>query len=213
MNTTRSTRGHRFFAVVLTLAIAVIAVFAVQQSIAAASASSSGGTSWPGTPATGGGGGDDGVLDKADGVIADGAQPDVFDQQHPAVTNLDPALLDALRRAATDAAHSGVSLLVNSGWRSPELQQQLLQDAVRNYGSTGEAARWVATPETSEHVAGAAVDLGPMTTLDWMAQHGDRYGLCQTYANEPWHYELRPDAVSNGCPAMYADPTEDPRMW
>ncbi len=41
---------------------------------------------------------------------------------------------------------------------------------------------------------------------------GAEYGLCQIYANEPWHYELRPDAVEVGCPALYADPTEDPRM-
>jgi hypothetical protein len=40
----------------------------------------------------------------------------------------------------------------------------------------------------------------------------DAYGLCQSYGNEPWHYELRPDAVDDGCPPIYADPTEDPRM-
>ena len=39
-----------------------------------------------------------------------------------------------------------------------------------------------------------------------------QYGLCPVYGNEPWHYELRPDAVEYGCPAMYADPTHDPRM-
>ena len=38
------------------------------------------------------------------------------------------------------------------------------------------------------------------------------YGLCRIYGNEPWHYELRPDAVDHGCPPMYADPTHDPRM-
>jgi hypothetical protein len=36
--------------------------------------------------------------------------------------------------------------------------------------------------------------------------------LCQIYRNEPWHYELRPVAIEHGCPAMYADPTHDPRM-
>jgi zinc D-Ala-D-Ala carboxypeptidase len=36
--------------------------------------------------------------------------------------------------------------------------------------------------------------------------------LCQIYSNEPWHYELRPEAIDHGCPPMYADPTQDPRM-
>lgn len=39
-----------------------------------------------------------------------------------------------------------------------------------------------------------------------------KYGLCQIYENEAWHYELRPGAIDDGCPAMYADPTHDPRM-
>jgi hypothetical protein len=30
--------------------------------------------------------------------------------------------------------------------------------------------------------------------------------------NEPWHHELYPDAVDDGCPTPYADPTDDPRM-
>ncbi len=34
----------------------------------------------------------------------------------------------------------------------------------------------------------------------------------QIYSNEPWHYELRPEAIDHGCPPMYADPTQDPRM-
>ena len=39
-----------------------------------------------------------------------------------------------------------------------------------------------------------------------------KYRLCQIYENEAWHYELRPGAIDDGCPAMYADPTHDPRM-
>ncbi|MGP4022047.1 M15 family metallopeptidase [Actinomadura sp. 3N407] len=44
-----------------------------------------------------------------------------------------------------------------------------------------------------------------------LSEHGAAYGPCQIYASEPWHYELRPDAV-DGCPPMFADPAEDPRM-
>ena len=126
--------------------------------------------------------------------------------------NLDRALVGALRQAATDAAYDGVELYVKSGWRSPEYQQQLLQEAISKYGSEEEAARWVATPETSPHVSGDAVDIGPLDATEWLSEHGAKYGLCQIYSNEPWHYELRPEAIDHGCPPTYADPTHDPRM-
>jgi zinc D-Ala-D-Ala carboxypeptidase len=146
---------------------------------------------------------------------ADGALPDrvtVFDDEFPGVANLDPALLGALRQAAGDAAEDVVELFVDSGWRSPEYQNRLLRQAVSKYGSAEEAARWVATAETSPHVSGDAVDIGPSGATAWLSEHGAEYGLCQIYGNEPWHYELRPEAVDHGCPRMYADPTHDPRM-
>ena len=128
------------------------------------------------------------------------------------VANLDPDLLGALRQAATDAADDGVEVFVESGWRSPEYQDQLFREAVSKYGSEEEAARWVATAETSPHVSGDAVDIGPFDATAWLSEHGAEYGLCQIYGNEPWHYELRPEAIDDGCPPMYADPTHDPRM-
>ncbi|WP_232052095.1 M15 family metallopeptidase [Nocardia cyriacigeorgica] len=127
------------------------------------------------------------------------------------MSDLEPALLDALRRASLDAADDGVELVVTSGRRSAEYQDQLLREAVATYGSAAEAARWVATAETSAHVSGEAVDIGP-TGAAWLSAHGAEYGLCQIYRNEPWHFELRPGAIAHGCPAQYADPTEDPRM-
>jgi LAS superfamily LD-carboxypeptidase LdcB len=136
----------------------------------------------------------------------------VFDDHIPAVANLDPDLLGALRKAATDAADDGVKFFVNSGWRTPAYQEQLLLEAVSKYGSEKEAARWVATPATSPHVSGHAIDIGRSDATAWLSKHGAKYGLCQIYRNEPWHYELRPEAVDDGCPPMYADPTHDPRM-
>jgi hypothetical protein len=146
---------------------------------------------------------------------AGGAVPDsttVFDDEVPGVAKLDPGLLGALRRAATDAADDEVEFVVDSGWRSPAYQEQLLRDAVSKYGSEQEAARWVATPTTSAHVSGHAVDIGPSDAAAWLSEHGAAYGLCQIYGNEPWHYELRPEAIAHGCPSMYSDPTQDPRM-
>jgi hypothetical protein len=210
----RARRRRRIALAVVGVIAAIIVAFAVQQSLAAASA--------PAPPGQGTGTGEampSGAINgsvvapsEVDGVIRGGDQPTVFDVDRVAVSKLDPALLAALQRAATDAADSGVTFLVNSGWRSPVLQDRMLQDAIAHYGSEAEAARWVASSATSAHVSGDAVDIGPLPTLDWLAQHGADYGLCQIYANESWHYELRPDAASQGCPQMYNDPTEDPRM-
>jgi zinc D-Ala-D-Ala carboxypeptidase len=151
-----------------------------------------------------------GAHGEADGAVPDGAT--VFDDEVPGVANLDSDLLGALRQAATDAADDGVELLVDSGWRSPEYQERLLRQAVSKYGSEEEAARWVATPNTSAHVSGSAVDIGPSGAAAWLSEHGAEYGLCQIYGNEPWHYELRPEAINGSCPPIYADPTQDPRM-
>src|SRR6266536_3259900 len=151
-----------------------------------------------------------GALGEADGVVPDGTT--VFDDEIPGVANLDPALLGALRQAATDAADDGVEFYVTSGWRSPEYQNQLLREAVSKYGSEEEAAQWVATADTSPHVSGDAIDIGHFNATAWLSEHGAEYGLCQIYSNEPWHYELRPEAIDHGCPPMYADPTHDPRM-
>ncbi|WP_308257414.1 M15 family metallopeptidase [Pseudonocardia lacus] len=147
-------------------------------------------------------------LGAADGVVPDGVT--VFDDV-PAVANLDPALLDALRAAAEDAEDDGVAFTVNSGWRSPGYQEHLLDEAISTYGSKAEAARWVATPETSLHVSGEAIDIGPAAATAWLAENGAGHGLCRVYRNEPWHFELRPDAPDAGCPTLYADPTHDPR--
>jgi zinc D-Ala-D-Ala carboxypeptidase len=151
-----------------------------------------------------------GPLGAADGSVPDGTT--VFDDEVPGVAKLDAALLGALRQAATDAADDGVEFVVDSGWRSPEYQEHLLREAVSKYGSEEEAARWVATPGTSAHVSGDAVDIGPSGAATWLSEHGAEYGLCQIYGNEPWHYELRPEAGEHGCPPSYADPTHDPRM-
>ncbi|WP_328938843.1 M15 family metallopeptidase [Streptomyces tauricus] len=149
-------------------------------------------------------------LSAADGVVPEGVT--VLDDTYEAVTRLDPALLDALRRAATAAAADGVEFYVNSGWRSPEYQNQLLREAVAAHGSEDEAARWVATAATSPHVSGDAADIGHSDAAQWLAEHGAEHGLCRIYRNEPWHFELRTQAIGHRCPDMYANPTEDPRM-
>ncbi|WP_047523297.1 M15 family metallopeptidase [Microbacterium sp. ZOR0019] len=206
-------RRRRTASVLIGLALAVIIAFVVQQSLSAAFADAERTGPLPSSTPRPSGQSEGSVIapSEADGVIRDGDQPTVFDVDRAAVGNLDASLLAALQRAASDAEADGVTFRVNSGWRTPALQERMLQDAIAQYGSEAEARRWVATPETSEHVTGDAVDLGPLPALDWLVQRGWRYGLCQIYANESWHYELRPEAVDQGCPEMLPDPTADPR--
>ena len=143
-------------------------------------------------------------LTAADGFVADGEGLSPFAADHPAVGKLAPELLAAVRRASTDAARDGVELIITSGWRSARYQQALLDAAIAHHGSEAEARKWVSTPEKSAHVTGEAVDVGPTDAALWLSQRGSRYGLCQIYANEIWHYELatRPGGV---CPRPIPD--------
>ena len=141
-----------------------------------------------------------------------GASQGATDGGRRPLARLDDDLRAAFVDARVAAAAVGIVLHVNSGWRSTSHQQRLFDDAVELYGSDEEAARWVARPGTSVHESGDAVDVGPEAGAEWLSGHGAAYGLCRIYDNEPWHFELRPDAATAGCPAAYADPTADPRM-
>ncbi|WP_233557929.1 M15 family metallopeptidase [Tessaracoccus antarcticus] len=154
--------------------------------------------------------GNDSASERASGELT--SPVSAFDGTQPAVANLNSPLLAALQAAATDSRDENIEILVNSGWRSAAYQNQLLEKAVSKYGSPEEAARWVATAETSAHVSGDAVDVAHFDAIGWLSEHGEKYGLCQIYANESWHFELRTDAQASGCPPLFRDPTEDPKM-
>ena len=127
-----------------------------------------------------------------------------FDTWNQTIGNLDPNLLAALQDAARAAKDDGVTIGINWGWRSPETQQRMLNSAIKKYGSLAEARRWVQTPEGSKHVAGRAVDIAGTDAARWLHDNGRRFGLCQIYANESWHYELAVDQFGN-CPALIPD--------
>lgn len=140
----------------------------------------------------------------ADGFIETGGGVSPFADDLPAIGNLDPALRDAMQQAARDAIDDGVDFVITSGWRSAAYQQKLFDDAVERYGSADLAREFVLSPETSRHVSGNAVDIGYTDADSWMSQHGARYGLCQIYANEMWHFELATEPGGQ-CPAQLTD--------
>jgi zinc D-Ala-D-Ala carboxypeptidase len=144
------------------------------------------------------------AVDTTGGWLPDGVTLSPFDTANPILSQVDPALVTAMQNAARAAQADGVDVRVTSGWRSKGFQQRLFDDAVRTYGSVAQAAQFVASPEVSEHVQGKAIDIGPPAADQWLLVNGGRFGLCQIYANEIWHYELAADH-GGSCPPLRAN--------
>jgi hypothetical protein len=141
------------------------------------------------------------ATDTIGGYLPDGQTISPFDPTNPVIAWLDPPLLAAIQKATRGAEADGVDVQITSGWRTKGFQQRLFDDAVRTYGSVGAAQQFVASPDTSRHVVGKAVDIGQVEADNWLIRNGSRFGLCQIYANEIWHFELA--AGENGtCPPL-----------
>lgn len=89
------------------------------------------------------------------------------------------------------------SVTINSGFRSPERQQELWLQALQKYRSPEAARKWVAPPGNSQHNKGNAADLGYSSDAarQWMHANAGSYGLSFPLANEDWHIE---DADARG---------------
>jgi len=102
---------------------------------------------------------------------------------------------------------------ITSGYRTPAEQQAMWEDGIATYGSPEAARRWVLPPEESNHVAGRAIDVGPMAGAAWLEENGSRWGLCRGFVNEWWHFELT-TIPGTPCPPMAPDATyPTPRAW
>lgn len=144
------------------------------------------------------------ATDTIGGYLPDGRTLAPFDVTNPVIAWLDAPLLSAIQNAARSAATDGVDVEITSGWRTKGFQQRLFDDALRTYGNVGTAQQFVASPDTSRHVVGQAVDVSPAEADNWLIRNGSRFGLCQIYANEIWHFELAADQDGN-CPPIKAN--------
>ena len=143
-------------------------------------------------------------LTDSDGYVPNGDTL-TLNSDRPAITRLDPALLTALRSADKAAEDErGISITITDGWRSKKYQDFLFAQAVQKYGSEREAEKWVKRGTQSAHVSGHAVDIATADAMDFLNRFGSRWGLCQVYANEIWHFELRTTAGGT-CPLMATD--------
>lgn len=86
---------------------------------------------------------------------------------------------------------SGGRVYITSGYRSPERQQQLWDQALRKYGDPEIADNWVARPGKSHHGMGIAADLGFANSAarQWVHDNAARFGLHFPMEWEPWHIE------------------------
>jgi hypothetical protein len=112
-----------------------------------------------------------------------------------------------LRVMINAARGAGHQVSIGSGYRSPERQAQLFEEAVRKYGSEAAARKWVAPPGKSNHGKGIAADLGfgSDAARDWVHANAARYGLFFPMDWEPWHIE--PVGIQEGSdPEAYTTP-------
>ncbi|MCQ2462117.1 MAG: M15 family metallopeptidase [Clostridia bacterium] len=108
----------------------------------------------------------------------------------------------------------GIYPYINSAYRSPEKQQQLMEEKIASYENEGKsredaerlAAQWVSEPEYSEHRIGLALDITGDTdegtsieeVQQWLHDFAYLYGFILRYPEdkeditgysyEPWHY-------------------------
>ncbi|WP_459546884.1 M15 family metallopeptidase [Nocardia sp. X0981] len=132
--------------------------------------------------------------------------PPLTETAAAATEGLDPLLALAYTMAEQEAHAAGVPMRINSGYRTPGEQQALWEDGLRTYGTPEEARRWVLPPEESTHVTGRAVDIAPREGAAWLEAEGHRWGLCRTFDNEWWHFELV-TVPGTPCPPRVPDAT------
>lgn len=113
---------------------------------------------------------------------------------------MDPTFKKAVNKAVAGAKRDKVKITIMSGYRTYDKQLQLYEDKVAEVGSEEAARTLVLPPWESMHVRGKAIDVDQVGAA-WLKRKGHRYGLCQRYRNEWWHYELL-TKPGRRCPAM-----------
>jgi len=91
-----------------------------------------------------------------------------------------PDVAAAFDRMSAAAAAAGITLVVNSAFRSDAEQAALF--------AAHPDPRWVAPPGHSLHRCATELDLGPSSAYGWLAANAGRFGFVQRYSWEAWHY-------------------------
>lgn len=102
--------------------------------------------------------------------------PLVYRQGH----GMRPDVGAAFDRMAAAADQAGLTLIVNSAFRSDAEQAALF--------AAHPDPTWVAPPGHSLHRCATELDLGPETAYGWLAANAGHFGFVQRYSWESWHY-------------------------
>ena len=115
-------------------------------------------------------------------------------------------MIEPLKAMAAAAKEDGVSLLVDSGYRSVRYQRTIYRQFLEKGRSFQSIARYIAPPGYSEHVLGTVVDFVPSShgfaktaTYSWLKQHAAKFGFYEALPRhsrakkpwEPWHWKYR----------------------
>ena len=153
------------------------------------------------------------LIKKGFSISKDYVPEDLVEVNIPTATTNNKMRSDAAKALESmyqDAKKEGLTLVVNSAYRSYEDQQKIYDEYFRIYDEVT-AASLVAVPGTSEHQLGLSVDLTSQSVIDgqygvfgstpeyqWVIKNAYKYGFILRYpsdkiditgiANEPWHY-------------------------
>lgn len=100
--------------------------------------------------------------------------------------------LDAYLALADAAAKDGVTVSINSGFRTYDEQELLYKKHLKD-----PKAALAAKPGFSNHQHGQAFDISVggfegHPVYDWLKKNGPKMGFIRTVNGEPWHWEYRP---------------------
>ncbi|MEN8199585.1 MAG: M15 family metallopeptidase [Thermodesulfobacteriota bacterium] len=114
---------------------------------------------------------------------------------------------NAFQQMAEAAKEDGVTMLIDSGYRSLSYQKQVYKRLMAEDRSFTDIARYVAPPGYSEHMLGLAVDFVPSNwrfadspVYQWLLTNGQRFGFSESYPRissdkrpwEPSHWRYCP---------------------
>ena len=153
------------------------------------------------------------LIKKGFSISKDYVPEDLVEVNIPTATTNNKMRSDAAKALESmyeDAKKEGLTLVVNSAYRSYEDQQKIYDEYFRIYDEVT-AASLVAVPGTSEHQLGLSVDLTSQSVVDgqfgvfgstpeyqWVIKNAHKYGFILRYpsdkiditgiTNEPWPY-------------------------